>query len=80
MRKRQPGHWKTKEVIHMLWVMTTADKYELPLCVEGSSEALSRRTGLSRGAILAMAYRGKKTGQPGTKGKEASYRIYQVEE
>ena len=64
----------------MLWVMATADEYELPLCVEESSEALSRRTGLSRGTILAMAHRGKKTGQPGTKRKKANYRIYQVEE
>lgn len=64
----------------MLWVMTTADKYELPLCVEGSSEALSRRTGLSRGTILAMTHRGKKGRQPGTGQKKASFRIYQVEE
>lgn len=64
----------------MLWVMTTADKYELPLCVEGSSEALARKTGLNRGTILAMAHRGKKGRKPGTGRKKASYRIYQVEE
>lgn len=64
----------------MLWVMTTADKYEFPLCVERTAGELARKTGLSEGAVRSIAYRGRKLRQPGMGQKKASFRIYQVEE
>lgn len=64
----------------MLWVMTTADKYEFPLCVEASAEALARKMGVSKSTVLTRERRGRKNGQPGTKRKKANYRIYKVEE
>lgn len=53
----------------MLWVMTTADKYEFPLCVEASAEALARKMGVSKSTVLTREHRGRKNGQPGTKRK-----------
>lgn len=64
----------------MLWVMTTADKYEFPLCVEASAEALARKMGVSKSTVLTREHRGRKNGQPGTKRKKANYRICKVEE
>ncbi len=64
----------------MLWVMTTTDKYEFPLCVEGSAEALARKMGVSASTVLTREFRGRKYGQPGTRRQKASYRIYKVEE
>lgn len=47
----------------MLWVMTTTDKYEFPLCVEGSAEALARKMGVSASTVRTTEMRGRKYGQ-----------------
>ena len=42
-----------------LWMAVTADEYELPLAVEDTAAALSRRLGISEDTVRVMEYRGK---------------------
>lgn len=64
----------------MLWMDVTADKYELPLCVEDSQQKLAMRLGVTPGTVGALAWRYKNT-PPKTKvGRKPKYRIVAVEE
>lgn len=64
----------------MLWVMTTADKYEMPLCVEKTARELAKKMGISESAVRTTEMRGRKYGQPGDRRQKESYRIYKVKE
>lgn len=64
----------------MIWIAATADRYEFPIYIENSAEALARKMNISRGSILSMEHRGRNNGQPGTGRKQASYRIYKVKD
>lgn len=42
-----------------LWMAVTADEYELPLAVEDTAAALTRRLGVSENTVRTVEYRGK---------------------
>lgn len=64
----------------MIWMAVTADKYELPLCVETSQAKLARRLGVTPGTVGALAWRYRNVPPKTKKGRKPKYRIATVEE
>lgn len=57
----------------MLWVMTTADKYEFPLCVERTAGELARRAGISEGGGKVNRIPREETGAARDRTKESEF-------
>lgn len=57
----------------MLWMAATADRFELPLCVEESATLLARRLHITESTVRARKSRQNN-------GKICGYRIVSVEE
>ena len=58
---------------HMLWMAVTADRFELPLCVEESATILARKLHTTESTVRARKLRQNS-------GKICGYRIVAVEE
>lgn len=59
-----------------VFLMTTSDKYELPLAVADNVSELSRMTGKSM-SLICNSIRQTKNGR--TRPRKASYNVYEVE-
>ena len=62
----------------MIWMATTVDELELPICVAGSSSELARMLGLTKGTVAS--YESKRRNGNFLFGKKAKYKIFKIEE
>ena len=67
MKKKQ----KNKEEPKVLWVATTADKYEIPICVCDSQKDLAECLGVTVSTISHLAARKRRSSR-------SKYYIYKV--
>lgn len=62
----------------MIWIATTPDELELPLCVAGSSQELAEKLGLTKATVAS--YESKRRKGTLKFGKKARFKIFKIEE
>ena len=64
----------------MLWMAVTADRYEFPVYIERSAEALARKAGTTETNVRSQACRHNQSEIKHKNGRKGRYRYYSVKE